>query len=125
MRHTIPLALGAALVASMLTTVAAQTTYPAPKTQTQEPSHPAKSAEMKTTTMNPDHHFVMEAAGGGMAEVELGQLAADKASNATVKAFGQQMVSDHGKAGDDLKSLAASKNITLPTALNMTQIVMK
>jgi putative membrane protein len=68
--------------------------------------------------MNPDSHFVMEAAEGSMAETELGQLAADKASNAKVKEFGQRMVTDHGKAGDELKTLAASKHITLPTAIN-------
>ena len=39
-----------------------------------------------------DQAFVSETAMGGMAEVELGKLAADKASNAKVKAFGRQMV---------------------------------
>jgi len=57
----------------------------------------------------------MEAARGGLAEVELGQLASEKASSDQVKQFGQKMVTDHGKANDELKSLAQSKNITLPT----------
>jgi len=57
----------------------------------------------------------MKAAEGGLAEVELGNLAKDKASNADVKAFGQQMVDDHSKANDELKQLASSKGITLPT----------
>jgi len=61
--------------------------------------------------------FVKKAAQGGMAEVELGKLAADKATNADVKKFGQRMVDDHGKANDELKSIASSKNITLPTDL--------
>lgn len=47
-------------------------------------------------------------------EVELGKLASTNASSPAVKAFGQQMVSDHTKANDELKTLAASKNITLP-----------
>jgi putative membrane protein len=51
-----------------------------------------------------------------MAEVELGKLAADKASSDEVKKFGQRMVDDHGKANDELKKLAENKNITLPTA---------
>jgi putative membrane protein len=55
---------------------------------------------------------------GGMAEVELGKLASEKASNATVKAFGQRMVADHGKAGDELKMVVASKQITLPTSID-------
>jgi putative membrane protein len=65
-----------------------------------------------------DRAFVLEAAHGGMAEVELGRLAADKASNADVKQFGQRMVDDHGKANDELKALASQKNVTLPTELD-------
>ncbi len=60
-----------------------------------------------------DQAFVMKAAQGGMAEVELGKLAAEKASSDAVKKFGQRMVDDHSKANDELKTLAQSKNITL------------
>jgi putative membrane protein len=59
--------------------------------------------------------FMKEAAQGGMAEVELGKLAASKAKNAEVKAFGQKMVVDHTKANDELKAVAAKKSFTLPT----------
>jgi putative membrane protein len=62
--------------------------------------------------------FVTKAAQGGLAEVELGKLASDKASNEQVKQFGQKMVDDHGKANDQLKSLAQTKNIMLPTDLS-------
>src|SRR4051812_38658851 len=65
-----------------------------------------------------DQTFVMKAAKGGLAEVQLGQLAADKASSPDVKQFGQRMVTDHGKANDELKTLAQQKNITLPTDLD-------
>jgi putative membrane protein len=65
-----------------------------------------------------DHHFVTDAAVGGMAEVELGKVAAEKAANADVKQFGQRMADDHGKANDELKSLAQSKQITLPSAID-------
>jgi putative membrane protein len=61
-----------------------------------------------------DRQFFMEAAHGGMTEVELGRLAADRATNPDVKEFGQRMVDDHGKANDELKSLASQKNVTLP-----------
>jgi putative membrane protein len=50
--------------------------------------------------------------------VQLGQLAAQKASNPEVKAFGQQMVDDHSKANDKLKSVAAQENMSLPTTLD-------
>lgn len=65
-----------------------------------------------------DRKFMMDAAEGGMMEVELGRLAAQKASNADVKSFGQRMVDDHGKANTQLKSIAAQKGVTLPTTLS-------
>src|SRR5882757_10113171 len=64
-----------------------------------------------------DEAFVMKVAKGGMAEVELGKLAADKATSADVKKFGQRMADDHSKANDELKTLAQSKNITLPSEI--------
>jgi putative membrane protein len=67
---------------------------------------------------SPDRAFMMKAAQGGMAEVQLGNLAKDHASNDAVKQFGQHMVDDHSKANDELKSLAQQKNVTLPTDLD-------
>jgi len=61
-----------------------------------------------------DQDFATKAAAGGMMEVDLGQLAASKATSNDVKDFGNRMVSDHGKAGDELKSLASQKGLTLP-----------
>jgi putative membrane protein len=71
-----------------------------------------------------DTTFAMKAAQGGMAEVKLGQLAADKATNPDVKAFGQRMVTDHTKANDDLKSVAQQEGMTLPTDVNAKQQAM-
>ncbi len=71
-----------------------------------------------------DGIFAMKAAQGGMAEVKVGQLAADKATNPDVKAFGQQMVDDHTKANNDLKSTAQSEGMTLPTDVNAKQQAM-
>ncbi|HTX33400.1 MAG TPA: DUF4142 domain-containing protein [Bryobacteraceae bacterium] len=65
-----------------------------------------------------DSTFVTEAAQGGMAEVQLGKLATTRASNALVKQFGQRMVDDHSKINDQLKALATSKGMSLPTALD-------
>ncbi len=62
-----------------------------------------------------DHKFAMEAAQGGMAEVQLGNLAKDHASSDDVKKFGQQMVDDHSKANDQLKSIASQAGMTSPT----------
>jgi len=68
-----------------------------------------------------DKKFVTDAAQGGMAEVKLGQLAADKASDPDVKSFGQKMVEDHGKANDQLKMLATQKNLAMPSDLGKHQ----
>jgi putative membrane protein len=62
-----------------------------------------------------DRKFITTAAQGGMAEVQLGQLAAQKATDPQVKQFAERMVADHSKANDKLKQIAASKNVTLPT----------
>jgi putative membrane protein len=61
--------------------------------------------------------FVTKAASGGLLEVQLGQLAQQNAKSQRVKDFGGMMVTDHSKANDELKSLAASNNITIPAAL--------
>jgi putative membrane protein len=65
-----------------------------------------------------DRHFIRKAGEGGLAEVELGKLAAEKGQSEEVKKFGQRMVDDHGKANDQLKQLAESKGVTLPTELS-------
>jgi putative membrane protein len=65
-----------------------------------------------------DEAFVMKVAKGGMAEVELGKLASEKGTTDAVKNFGKRMVDDHSKANDELKTLAATKKVTLPSDLN-------
>jgi putative membrane protein len=69
-------------------------------------------------TLTADTDFMTKAAQGGMAEVELGKLAAAKAQNAEVKQFAQKMVADHGKANDELKALAGEKNFSMPVRLD-------
>jgi putative membrane protein len=58
--------------------------------------------------------FLVDAANGGMAEVELGKLAQEKATNPQVKEFATMMVNDHTGANAEAKALAAKKSITLP-----------
>lgn len=65
-----------------------------------------------------DTKFLDEAAMGAMTEVDLGKVAATNASNADVKSFGERMVTDHGKELTDLKTLAQSKGVDLPTELD-------
>lgn len=65
-----------------------------------------------------DRTFLMDAAQGGMMEVELGRVAAQKGVSDSVKQFGQRMVDDHSKADTELASVASNKGITLPTTLD-------
>src|SRR5688572_26593482 len=60
-----------------------------------------------------DTKFVTNAARDGETEVALGKLAAEKATSEDVKKFGQQMVDEHSKANEELKTLAESKKIDL------------
>src|SRR4051812_48534754 len=73
-----------------------------------------KASRAPKAAANPDSKFIMEAAQGGMAEVQMGELANKQATSPQVKQFGQHMVDDHSKANDELKQLASGKGITLP-----------
>jgi putative membrane protein len=80
-------------------------------------SNPAATANLTDA----DRKFMAAAAQGGMAEVEQGRLAVGRASDPDVKQFGQRMIDDHSKAGEELKQLAVRKNITLPELINDEQ----
>jgi len=65
-----------------------------------------------------DQKFAEKAAQGGKAEVELGQLAVQKASDDKVKQFGQKMVDDHTQANQKLQQVAEQEHLTLPTTMD-------
>lgn len=65
-----------------------------------------------------DYKFVSEAARGGMAEVELGQLAKQKATDQNIRSFGEKMMADHKKANEELKQIVARKGAVLPATLS-------
>ncbi|HEY2435018.1 MAG TPA: DUF4142 domain-containing protein [Vicinamibacterales bacterium] len=91
--------------------VCAQTAAGTPATQ-------SKSGSAMKSAADADQAFARDAAIGGMAEVQLGNLAKQNASSADVKQFGDRMSTDHGKGNDELKQLAATKNLTLPADLD-------
>jgi len=65
-----------------------------------------------------DEAFIMDAADGGMTEVQASQAAQAQAVNPRVQQFAAMMVTDHTKAGDQLKSLAQSKNVPVPPGIS-------
>src|SRR5580704_3309282 len=77
-----------------------------------------ENAEKPAHTAVSDTQFAKKAAQGGIAEVKLGQLAQEKGTSDSVKKFGQRMVEDHTKAGDELKRAASQESITLPDAIS-------
>jgi putative membrane protein len=50
--------------------------------------------------------------------VEAGRIAAQRSSNPRIKALGEMMVADHGKAGDELKPIAAGSDLAVPATLD-------
>jgi putative membrane protein len=80
----------------------------------QSPDMNGMPANGQTTGM--DRMFVENALKGGMAEVQLGQLALQKSSNDDVKQFAQRMIDDHTKLGDQMKPIAQQIGVKIPDA---------
>ena len=78
-------------------------------------------ATVPVSVTKDDATFAVNAASGGMMEVQFGQVAQQKGMSQDVKDFGAMMEKDHTALGDRLKAIAASKNLTLPNALSPDQ----
>ena len=75
-----------------------------------ETSNKAKAGTLSSA----DKAFIKDAAKGGMMEVAMGRVAENNATDSEVKKFGARMVRDHGKANEELKSIAKEENVELP-----------
>jgi putative membrane protein len=81
------------------------------------------SAQQGNVQPSADRAFASKAAMGGQAEVELGKLAQERASDDAVRQFGQRMATDYGKANQELMQMAKSKNLSLSTELEQASTV--
>jgi putative membrane protein len=72
-----------------------------------------------------DESFYKNLAEGGISEVDLGKLAEEKSTDPKVKDFAARMVKDHSAANEKLQSLAASKNLSLPSSASAAQLATK
>jgi putative membrane protein len=90
--------------------------------QTPEQSRTAPIGATDTTNDNrqqiSDQAFVSKALQGGNAEVQLGQLAQQKAQSSDVKDFGQKMVQDHTQLGEQMKPIAQQLGVKEPKELS-------
>lgn len=85
------------------------------QTDTEEVADEKNDAKFDDTEAEGDADFLMKAAEINMDEIALGQLAQTKGTAQTVKDLGKMMETEHSKALDELKALAASKNVSIPT----------
>lgn len=95
----------------------------APPTPADQPSAPVTPQDQPSTQptqsslSKSDKQFMIQAAQGGMAEVQMAQLAAQNASSEAVKDFAQRMIDQHTQVNNQLTALAAQKGVTLPTTI--------
>jgi putative membrane protein len=83
---------------------------------TMAPMNPGMNGMANGQPTPADKMFVKKALEGGMAEVQLGQLALQKSNNDDVKQFAQRMVDDHTKMGEQMKPIAQQIGVTIPDA---------
>lgn len=102
------------------TTSTTDTTYTS-ATDTSTTTTTAGTAGAPSTLSKDDTDFATKAAQGNIAEISGGAAAAQKGMSPDVKAFGNRMVTDHGKALDELKQFAKTKGIAIPTEGNAEQ----
>ncbi|GEM_PF-1560420 len=65
-----------------------------------------------------DRRFVTQAAQNGLLEIELANLALQNSTNEAVRAYAQQLITDHTQANQRLAQIASDKGITVPTTLS-------
>jgi putative membrane protein len=68
--------------------------------------------------------FVEKAGRGGLAEVEMGELGAQKATNGQVKAFAKRIVTDHTQANEELVAVIKGKGLQVPSSQSATHKAM-
>jgi putative membrane protein len=78
----------------------------------------AAPALAQSSLSSQDQDFARKAAIGGKAEVDLGKLAKKNGSNSSIKDFGGQMVTDHGKASKEFAAIAKKDGFKLPSSLD-------
>ena len=108
----------AAAALCLVNTASALSQYPPLRTgaNSDAPKGKPSAAAAGNKLSAADKTFMMNAAKGGMMEVEMGKMAAQNGQSADVKKFGNRMVTDHSKANNELMALAKQDGVSLPGA---------
>ena len=115
-----PLRIAAGVAAVLLAgTVHAATTTSTTTTttRTESPSGPVvreRTVRTEVALKRTDRTFIEKAAKGGLDEVEISRIAAQRTSNPDVRRFAQMIIADHESAHEDLVALASMKGVNLP-----------
>ena len=72
----------------------------------------------ETAAESPDALFVQQADAGGVAQMELSQLAVQQAQSADVRHLAETIVQDHARDERELATIAAHENIALPKQID-------
>ena len=110
----------AILVAAPMISLHAQSTRNDPRTWTGQPGPATSTAKPRSDVQN-DSAFIRQALTGSVLEVRLGKLAQSKASNAAVKQFGQQMVTDHTRMQSQWATFSFRSGLPVKPTLDPTQ----
>ncbi|NHZ40215.1 DUF4142 domain-containing protein [Massilia aquatica] len=78
----------------------------------------AQGGSGTATISSADRKIVTDLAMANMAEIEAGRTAQAKSQNDDVKKYAQQMIDDHTKALEEVRQLAQTKGVTLPSTLD-------
>jgi putative membrane protein len=95
--------------------------------QTTKATQKATSADQQTASADgpkvgqADHQFMTKAAMGSMMEVQLAEVAQEKAASAEVKEYAAKLKQDHQKANEQLKKIAEQRGVSLPSDMGKHQ----
>ena len=120
--------LTAALGAAPLSALHAQTqdsashrTWNTPGVRSLPPSKTTPTQASTSSQLQADTAFIREALAGNQLEINLGDLARQKAADSSVKQFGLRMVNDHSSMQSQWSSLAARNGLAMQPRMDAAQ----
>jgi putative membrane protein len=82
------------------------------------PAYAQSDQSSSTNLTASDQVFIKKAAEGNLAEMQMGQLGQQKATDPDVRRLADELVSEHDRNQKQIQSLAQQSGVTLPTSLS-------